>query len=405
MICAGAGISENPDSAEAAAEALAEAMAGVDHASLVVMFLTADHAAYFPEIIRAASERAEGAPIVGCSGFGVLTGRSEIEGRPGISALALAGDTLHGAPFLAEGLSDNPAECGRAAGRQVRHGLGEALEYDSPPFVVILPDSYHFRAKEFFEGLHEELGPDAVIVGGGAAENGKLGRTFQFLGGQIRSDAVAGVAFAGVSRHFVGITQAYQPTGDPFVVTRAEDNVIFEISGRPAFEVFAETAGPDLMENIRTAAAHIFVGIPGDPEKVRLDHGNYIVRPIVGIEPEQGLIALPEAIPVGHAITFTARNGVRARDDLETMLTTAQSRFGETDISGTGAFGLYFNCCGRGTSLYGEEGMDTAVIRRKFPNLPLAGFFTGAEFAPIGSEDHLHQYSGVLMIISEQENN
>lgn len=404
MIRAGAGLSENPDSAGAAAEVLTEAMAGLDNASLVMMFLTADHAARFPEIIRAASERAETASIVGCSGFGVLTSRGEIESRPGISALTLAGDTLHAAPFLAEGLSDDPAECGRAAGRQARHGLGDKLKNDSPPFVVILPDSYHLRAKEFFEGLHEELGPDAVIVGGGAAENGQLGRTFQFLGGQLRSDAVAGVAFSGMGRQFIGITQAYQPTGDPFIVTRSEDNVISEISGRPAFEVFAEAAGPDLMENIRTAVAHVFVGIPGDPDRVRLDHGNYIVRPIVGIEPEQGLIALPEALPVGHAITFTSRNGVLARDDLEAMLSKAVSRFDGTDISGTGAFGLYFNCCGRGTSLYGEEGIDTAVIRRKFPNLPLAGFFTGAEFAPIGPGDHLHQYSGVLMIISEQEN-
>lgn len=402
MIRAGAGLSENSDSGKAAREAIGEAMAGMEKASLLLLFLTSDHLSHWPEINRIALESSGGAQIVGCSGFGVITGRGEIEGRPGISALALGGDDLYAAPFLAEGLSHDPAECGRAAGRQARQRLGEALENNGPPLVVILPDTYHFQAKEFFEGIHEELGAEAIIVGGGAAENGRLGRTFQFLGEQLKDDAVAGVVFAGRGRRFIGITQAYQPEGDPFVITKAEENIIFEISGRPAFEVFSEIAGPDLMENVRTAVSHIFIGIPGDPDHVRLDHGEYIVRPIVGIDPEKGLIALPEMVSVGQAITFTRRDGGRAREDLETMLSKAVTHFGGGSLSSEGAFGLYFNCAGRGTSLYGNEGVDVAAIRKKVSNLPLAGFFTGAEIAPIGLEDHLHQYSGVLMILKEE---
>ena len=401
MIRAGAGISGARGSREAAEGAVGDAMdmAGIGRADLVFLFVTSEHLEDWPRIARAARERSGGARVVGCTGYGVLTAEAEIEGETGAAALAIGGEGFAAAPFLAGGLGRDPLECGREAGRQTREGLGAAFRGEGPPAAVILPDSYNLRAGELFRGLHEELGEDAIIVGGGAAETGRLGRTFQFLDEEMKTDAVAGAVFPWSPTRFIGITQAYQPDGEPMAVTRAEENIIFEISGRPAYEVFAEAAGEALMQNPRAAAVHVFVGLPGDPDAVVLDHGNYIVRPVVGLDPGKGLIALPEKISVGQAITFTRRDGPRARADLETMLSKAKERFATENLADAADFALYFNCSGRGASLYGESGVDSAAIRREAPGLPVAGFFTGSEIAPIGTEDHLHQFSGVLMIL------
>ncbi len=402
MTRAGSGLSSNPDSATAAREAIEEAMAEakLDAASLVFLFTTPGHLSRWPEVVAAVAEGTSGARVVGCTGFGVLTAQGEIERTPGISVLAV-GDAPPAAPFLVEGLGDAPAECGRAIGRAAKKELGDALSHENPPLVVIMPDSYHLQADALFEGIHEELGEEAIIVGGGAAEDGSAGRTFQFLDGQMQTNAVSGVVFAGAPRRFIGISQAYLPVGEPRLITRAEENVVWEISGERAYDAFAEAAGPEWMENIQFAAMNLFIGIPGDPDKVMLDHGEYIVRPIVGADEERGIIALPTPVNTGQAITFAKRDGSRAREDLRTMLEKGSRRFGATEEADARAFGLYFNCAGRGSSLYGEKEVDAMAIREKMRGLPVAGFFTGSEIAPIGKIDHLHQYSGVLVLLGE----
>ena len=265
-----------------------------------------------------------------------------------------------------------------------------------------MPDSYHLQADALFQGIHEELGSEAIIVGGGAAEDGSAGRTFQFLDGQVQTNAVSGVVFAGAPKRFIGISQAYLPTGEPKLITRAEENVIWEISGERAFDAFAEAAGPEWMENIQHAVMNLFIGIPGDPDKVVLDHGEYIVRPIVGADEERGIIALPTPVKTGQAITF-AKRGRPSRE-----------RGPPHDAGKRGAALLHspgrkrarvrplFQLRGPGAVPCTARWMWTrGAIREKMRGLPVAGFFTGSEIAPIGEIDHLHQYSGVLVLLGE----
>ena len=69
----------------------------------------------------------------------------------------------------------------------------------------------------------------------------------------------------------------------------------------------------------------------------------------------------------------------------------------------TPQFGLYFNCCARGTSLYGFPGMDTAYIHRSLGDFPLIGFFGSYELGPVGRINQLLTYTGVLALINEKQ--
>lgn len=63
------------------------------------------------------------------------------------------------------------------------------------------------------------------------------------------------------------------------------------------------------------------------------------------------------------------------------------------------AFGLYFNCCGRGRGLYGQPGVDTALLRAYLGAVPVAGLFTGLELAPVAGLNRLQLFSGVLALV------
>jgi len=97
---------------------------------------------------------------------------------------------------------------------------------------------------------------------------------------------------------------------------------------------------------------------------------------------------------VGQKMFFGVRDPLAAREDLQRVL-------GEQAASWTTPPGaaLYVNCDGRGRHFYGVPGLDTAYIRQQLGRLPVAGFFSGAEFGPGQSGATLHQYTGILAVL------
>ena len=102
-----------------------------------------------------------------------------------------------------------------------------------------------------------------LLLVAGLLRTGVLARTFQLCGDTVSSDAVSGALLSGQFTYTIGITQACQPVSPVHRVTKAHNNLILELEGRPAFEVFAERVSPQLREDLRRAAAYIFVGLPG----------------------------------------------------------------------------------------------------------------------------------------------
>jgi small ligand-binding sensory domain FIST len=195
----------------------------------------------------------------------------------------------------------------------------------------------------------------------------------------------------------IEVTQGCQPITHPMTITKADKNLIYEIDGRPALEVFARTLKGPLAEDIRRALMVLFVGLPADRARNKVDAGSYVVRNITGIDPRTGVLGVAEEVNEGETMIFALRDGQRARDDLEQMLTRATDRLAGRKP----AFGFYFNCCARGNSLYGVPGIDTAYIRRSLGAFPLIGLFGGYELAPLGGANHLFAYTGVLALITD----
>lgn len=389
---AGSGLSGHSDAVRAASEAAGRAMAraGAERADWAIVFATVHH---FPAYRRMLDEvaRITGAEaLVGCSGYGVLTEEGEIEAAPGIAVLAVSSPSLRVFPFLERPLEGRADDAALAVAEEVQPHLGEN------PALLLLPDTYHLRPHPFFAALEEELGP-VPLVGGGASEDGSQGRTYQFCGGQIESNAVAGLLLTGKVSMDVRVTQACRPLGRPVLVTSAERNVIYELGGRPAFEVFKEAAGEGLMADLRRAVATVFVGLPLDVDQDEMRRGQYLVRNVVGVDPDSGAVAVADEVRTGELLTFALREPAGAREDLMRMASELRARRPRV------SFGLYFNCMARGKGLYGEPDVDSRALRETLGGAPVAGFFTGSEIAPVRGKPHLHQYSGVLFLVSDAE--
>jgi small ligand-binding sensory domain FIST len=392
MIRAGAGQSSIVATDQAAEQAAAAAMsqAGISRADAVVVFFTADHAPASQKLLSTLTRVTGSDRIVGSSGAGVLTGAGEIEGRRGLAVLIFSSDEIQTQPFLFQPLRERDEE----VGSKIAQTLAPAP--DRASLLALFPDTYNGQPQQLLNSMEHKTG-FVPVVGAGSSEAGMAQATYQICGDHCASNSVTGLQLSGSFRALVDITQGCQPITEPMLITKAEKNLILEIDGRPALEAFAKLLKGPLADDLRRALMFIFVGLPADPDQRTVGPGEYLVRNIIGLDPVKGIVGIAAEVKEGQSMIFTLRDGQRAREDLNQMLQRqAQKLEGRRP-----AFGFYFNCCARGSSLYGMPGIDTAYIGQTLGDFPLIGMFGGYELAPLGRKNHLFAYTGVLALITE----
>jgi small ligand-binding sensory domain FIST len=379
MIRAGAGLSTASDPRIAAEQASEAALVGAGGADVALLFATPGFAG-IRDLLGAASACLGTREVVGATAQGVLAGGRDCENLPAVAVLALSG--LDSASFLLGDLAGDE----HRAGEEIASRLGEPRPED---LVVLLPDPGGVRPEPLLRGVAEALGP-ARVVGAGAVD--PLSATpLQWCGDRIESGALAGLVLRLEVPARIGVTQACRPTTELMRVTRARGNWVLEIDGRPALDVYREAARAPLAEDLRRAASFLLVALPADAD-ASLRPGSYLVRHVIGFAPEQRAFALPEMPRQGQALALALRDPAAAREDLKAML---------EGLGGAPACGLYFNCCARGASFFGIQGLEAAYLDSALEGRPLAGMFGSCEIGPIGRRTELLTYTGVLALLDD----
>jgi small ligand-binding sensory domain FIST len=169
------------------------------------------------------------------------------------------------------------------------------------------------------------------------------------------------------------------------VVTACQHNIIIELDGRPALHVFQEDIGEVLAKDLKRVAGYIFAGLPVPGS----DTGDYLVRNLIGIDPNNGLLAIGEQLSTGDEIMFCRRDGNSAREDMRRMLEDIGRR-----LSAPPRGALYYSCVGRGRHQFGENSEELKLIQETLGDIPLTGFFANGEIF----HNRLYGYTGVLSV-------
>jgi small ligand-binding sensory domain FIST len=380
MIEAGVGISSQADAAAAGAQAAGLALEAAPEATAALVFAGPGYGDDIPLLLDAAAATLRTEVLAGASTHGVLGAGREHEGEPAVAVLAVSG--LEAVPFLIPDPSgDEVAACD-----EIARLLGAPLRPED--LVVLLPDPRTFHAAAFLPALARALGP-ARVVGAGAGDP-VSGEPLQWCGRTVASGGVSGILLRG-ARPRIGVTQACRPATELLTVTRARGHWVLELDGRPALEVFREAARGPLAQDLRRAAAFVLAALPVDPGASALEPGAYLVRQIVGFETNANAFALPVQVQTGSRLALAQREPQAAREDLKAML----ERLG----GGQPAFGLYFDCCARGSALFGMAGLEAGYLESTFGATPIAGLFGSCEIGPVGPATELLTYTGVLALV------
>jgi small ligand-binding sensory domain FIST len=313
------------------------------------------------------------------------TGIERWTGTVGVG-VSTTGHEYYEQPALAVMLAHFPETAFRTVGslrsnvEQFIGDAGEWLKNDEFHFGILHGDPTNPATPALITQLAEHT-PGAFFVGGLTSSSGE---NLQVADG-VSSGGISGVVFSSEVPVATAHTQGCTPMSASRVVTSCERNIIIELDGRPALDVFKEDIGEEIAKDLTRVGGYIFAGLPISGS----DTGDYMVRNLVGIDPEQKLIAIGEVLTEGSEIMFCRRDRDSAREDMLRMLADLKRRVGATP---KGA--VYYSCLGRGRHQFGEDSEELKFIRDELGEFPLVGFFANGEIF----HNRLYGYTGVLTV-------
>lgn len=355
---------------------------------LILAFPAGQHAAH-PEGLHSALRDAHpDAVLVGCGAGGVIGGGHEAEGMTALSVTAAVLPDVEIRPVRIEpetipGLDVSPAVWRNVVGVD---GSGAGWSF------VLLADPFTSRVEELLQGLDYAY-PDAPKIGGLASASQSPGGNSLFLNeGRFRDGAV-GVALSGNCRMDTVVAQGGRPVGRELSVTKCTRNVLFELDQRPALEVFQEIYQEVAETFPEGKAPAFFVGIRSHEAD---GPGDFLIRNILGVDPNVGAIAVGSLLRDGQAVRFHLLTRDTAREDLRCLLEKYRERSEADRASGA----LLFSCNGRGQNLFNEPDHDTNLFHEVLrPDVPLGGLFCAGEIGPLGPNTYLHGFTSSFGIL------
>jgi small ligand-binding sensory domain FIST len=371
------GLSESFDPVEAFSEAARKAARELDApCDLCVLFAGAPHLGHAKWLLSAVHDELAPANLIGCGASGVVGDGREVEGGAGAVVWAAS---LPGVRIATHHLSAAPGEAEIS-------GMPEDLDADA---LVLLADPYSFATERLLAEIERER-PGLPVLGGlvsaASAGGGVLFRDGDVVSGGAVACSIDGVAVVPC------VSQGATPVGAEMTVTGAHGNVIEELASAPALERL-KAAISDLPPRERELTADgLMLGLVIDENQPEYERGDFLVRPIVGADPEQGWVAIGEEVRIGQTVRLHVRDEASADEDLRSALAAQSQAFG------AGAAGaLLFTCNGRGSHMFTLPDHDAIAIEDTL-GVPAGGFFCAGEIGPVGGRNFLHGFTATLAV-------
>ena len=254
-------------------------------------------------------------------------------------------------------------------------------------------DPFHLDAESWLRGWNEAYAPLPVF--GGLASGVFSDQTTQiYLNGEVFEEGGVAISVGGDVKLAGIVSQGCTPIGDTWTLTRVEQNLIHQIGNQAAYAVLANTVNKLSAKEQRQARGNLFIGLVVNEYLEDFHRGDFLVRNLLGGDPQSGVLAVGALPRAGQTIQFQRRDATAASEDMTELLQRAR-----TQLAGATIYGGCLCCCnGRGQNLFGAPNHDARMVQEKLGPLGLAGFFCNGEVGPVGEKNFLHGYTASLAL-------
>lgn len=311
--------------------------------------------------------------ILGCSTGGQIRGISVLDNE--IIGAAL---TFTDTPVRFARTTVGHPSSSRSAGAEI----GAALAAEDLAGVLVLSDGLCVNGSELVAGLTGIVGKNIPITGGLAGDGADFKETVVLADGPSERHVVGAIGFYGTRIRYTPATGGgWDPFGPRRAITRADGNVLHELDGKPALDLYVRYLGEEDTAGLPGTALH-FPLLVRDPQ----DHHREIVRTVVAVDLDERTMTFAGDVPVGWTAQLMRGNF----DQLAAHAGHAARRSGQVgaDAPNGDSLALMISCIGRRLVL-GEHVIDEveAAGRAFAPDVHRIGYFSYGEIGP-------HEFTG-----------
>jgi small ligand-binding sensory domain FIST len=382
----GSGLSTSPDQRAGALEAALTAREGLagKACDLAIVFASGTHLAAPEAVLEAVHEALAPGSLAGCAAGGVIGAGREVEDGTAVSVWA-----AHLGDGMATAFHATVEELGEGTG-----ALAGMIDLEGAAGAILLADPATFPTDAVLRFL-SEAAPSVPLIGGLASARAAGGGTALFLGEEVRDEGAVGVRLDGVEI-LPCVSQGAAPIGPELTITAADGHIISELAGKPALEKLRETIEALPAEDLALVQGGLLMGIVVDVNKPEYVQGDFLVRGLVGADPETGQVAVAADVRPGQVVRLHARDAASADRDLREALGIRMRALGGRTPAGA----LVFSCNGRGRGLFGCPDHDAEAVAEELAGAPAAGFFAAGEIGPVGGESFLHGFTATVAVFA-----
>lgn len=387
-----AALSEHPLATHATGEVVGQVLEHLGHRppDLAVLFVTDAHGGALEDIGATVRAALEPGALLGVTAVSVTGGPREVEERPAVALWAARfgsgrAVTAVRLPGTSPGDPGDPDEPAGSLVDLVPTGGGPEDD-----LLLLLADPFSFPADAFARAVNHTR-PGVRIAGGLASAARGPGGNRLLLDDRLHDDGAVGVVLPAGAAATPVVSQGCRPIGDPFVVTRAEGQVVYELGGRPALtrlEELVASLGPD---ERALAARGLHIGRVIDERHADFERGDFLIRGVLGADRESGAIAIGDRAEVGSTLQFQVRDADAADEDLRELLAGR-------DADGA----LLFTCNGRGRHLFGVDDHDASILDAAVDGGASAGMFCAGELGPVGGQNFVHGFTASMILFTDR---
>jgi hypothetical protein len=338
--------------------------------------------------LQAVATAFPGSAVIGCSTSGEILDTGVYD-----DSLTVAVARFRHTALAVESEPVNRSEsvdAGRAIGKRL---AGRGNDLGDLAAVFVLGDGMEVNGGKLGQGLSEGTGGTAVITGGLAGDGSRFERTWVLVDGRAQTAHVTAVGLYGkdleVGHAFEG---GWTILGPERTITRSEGNVLLELDGQPALELYKTYLGDRVSGLPATALLFplaIKTGNEGDRE---------LVRTVLGVDESRQSMTFAGDVPQGSTARLMRGTTEGLVDAAQVAATKARIPGDETSLA------IAVSCVGRRLYL-GQRVEDEleAVTSGLGPNCGLVGFYSYGELSPVsaGSCD-LHNQTMTITVFGER---
>ena len=355
--------------------------------SLGLVFIAPKLFPHAPQILEILRVHAKIPLLAGCSSKSLIVGGQELEDDTGLALglYALPGAELKAVRFTQEQLE-----------------AAEAPEYwheqtGVPPSQtngwLVFADPFHLDGETWLHSWNAAY-PVTPVLGGLASGDFSGQLTQVYLNGDVFEEGGVAISVGGEVVLASVISQGCTPIGETWTLTKVEQNFIKEIGNRPAYKVLEETFNGLTPADQQKSRGNLFVGLATNEYLECFHHGDFLIRNLLGGDPQSGIVAIGALPRIGQTIQFQRRDAAAATEDLHVLLAQLKQQLAGKTIYG----GCLCSCNGRGKSLFHAPDHDARMVQEELGPLGIAGFFCNGEIGPVGAKNFLHGFTASLAL-------